>query len=75
MRLSAVRTPPRGAPHLGIDDREVHAGRVGQRAAQHERTRAHVMALDAVRDVEDARSGAMRAMTPWHTPTNSSSWP
>ena len=37
------------AADLGVDDREVHAGReVGQRAAQHERAGAHVVALDAV---------------------------
>ena len=38
------------AADLGVDDREVHAGReVGQRAAQHERAGAHVVAIDAVR--------------------------
>ena len=50
------------AADLGVDDREVHAGReVGQRAAQHERAGAHVVAIDAVGDVDDraprARSG------------------
>ena len=35
------------AADLGVDDREVHAGReVGQRAAQHERAGAHVVASD-----------------------------
>ena len=64
------------AADLGVDDREVHAGReVGQRAAQHERAGAHVVAVDPVADVEIRASGAIRAMTPWHTPTNSSSWP
>jgi hypothetical protein len=46
------------AAHLGIDDREVHPGReVGQGAAQHQRAGAHVVAVDPVADVEDARLG------------------
>ena len=37
------------AADLGVDDGEVHAGReVGQRAAQHERAGAHVVAIDPV---------------------------
>ena len=50
-----------GAPlgaDLGVDDREVDAGReVRQRAAQDERAGADVVARDAVRDVDDARVG------------------
>ena len=67
--------PPLGTD-LGIDDRDVDARReVRQRAPQHERARADVVARDAVCYVDDPRSGAARAITPWHTPTKSSSWP
>ena len=46
------------AADLGVDDRQVHARReVGQRAPQHERPRAHVVAVDPVADVDDARRG------------------
>ena len=65
------------AADLGVDDREVHAGReVGQRAAQHQRAGAHVVARRCRGVTSMTRaSGAIRAMTPWQTPTNSSSWP
>ena len=64
------------AADLGVDDREVHAGReVGQCAAQHERAGAHVVAVIPWLTSMMRASGAIRAMTPWHTPTNSSSWP
>ena len=46
------------AADLGVDDREMHARRaVRQRAAQDERAGAHVVARDAVGDVDDARLG------------------
>ena len=44
--------------HLGVDDGEVHARRhVRQCVAQHQRTLAHRIAADAVRDVHDREVG------------------
>ena len=68
--------PRRSRAHLRVDDRDVHARRhVGQRVAQHERARAHAVARDAVREVDDRDAGRDPRITPWQTPTNSSSWP
>ena len=48
-------TARRSPADLGVDDREVHAGRrERQRAAQHERAGADVVARDVVREVDDA---------------------
>ena len=63
------------AADLGVDDREVHARReVGQRAAQRSArpSARRGASMPWVRSMTRA-SGAMRAMTPWQTPTNSSS--
>jgi hypothetical protein len=56
--------PPTGAD-ARVDDREVHAGRhVRQRVGQDERSLQDRLGLDPVRDVDDPRLGAMRAITP-----------
>ena len=51
--------PPRvraARAHAGIYDGQVHArGHVCERPREHDRTRAHVVARDAVRDVDHAR--------------------
>jgi hypothetical protein len=50
--------PPPGAD-VGVDDGQVHPGRqVRQRALEHGGGGAHVVARDAVRDVDDAGVGA-----------------
>ena len=64
--------------HARIDDRHVDGvgGHVRGRAAQRERAAHHVLARDRVREVDhpDVRARS-EAMTPWHTPTNSSARP
>ncbi len=51
-------------------------GMYGQRVAQHERALAHGVAGDAVGDVDDlAPRGGSTRITPWQTPTKSSSRP
>ena len=60
---AALAARPRGRRPPGARRREV-----GQRAAQHERAGAHVVAIDPVLTSMTRAAGAIRAMTPWHTP-------